>query len=137
MTDAAGSVEVQRYGAQSVIDLSSAIVCRQVVQRCVILQRFANRQERVVAAALRNISEAHRHPVARDCFAKPAHRSFLAAHEPRRAEQKSRLPRASRADEPNDLSALELEAYSLERAHRHGTAARTGTKRLAEAVNDE
>src|ERR1700694_1781787 len=115
-----GRVYLKRNFAQCGIDLRGAMCRRQVVQRRVVLERFANGEEGVVAGALRTVGEAGWHVVSGDLLAEPRDRAVVAAEKSRQAEQECRFSGSRPADQANDLAAIDIKIHFAKRGDRSG-----------------
>src|SRR5437588_3001801 len=101
--------------------LRGAVGGREVVQRRVVLESFADGEERVIAGALRSVGEAGGNVVAGDLFAEPADSAFVGAEQTGETKQKSGFARTGAADEPDYFAGVDVERDVSQRRHRHRT----------------
>src|SRR5687768_13802410 len=137
MPDATARVEMERYCPQSLLDLTRAVVRGQIVQRSVVLERHAYREQRIVAGTLQYVGATHRDAAACYGLAEPAHASLFTTHQARGAKHEGGFPRARRADEPDDFPSLDLHRHPAQRVNSHGAPVRTRTESLGKTVDNK
>src|ERR1700674_967905 len=105
---------------------------RQVVERRVVLERFAHREKGVVARALRNVGESWRHVVSGYLLTEPGDRAVVATKKSRKTEQQRRFSGSRPADQTDDLTAIHVEIHFAKRRDRGCATARAGQISLGE-----
>src|SRR6266550_4782375 len=103
------------------LHLRGAVGGRKVVQRRVVLERFADGEERVIGGALWSVGEAGGNVVAGDLFAEPADSAFVGPDQTGEAKQESRFARARPADESDYFAGVDVERDVAQCGHRHRT----------------
>src|ERR1700682_2897922 len=91
---------------------------RKVVQRRIVLERFANGEKRVIARALRNVGESGWHVVPGDLLAEPGDRAVIAAEKSCQTEQQRRFSGSWLPDEADDLATIHIEIHLAKRGDR-------------------
>jgi hypothetical protein len=107
---ASRGVDVETDFSQRCFHLGGAVRSGEIMKRRVVLERFANGEERIVASALGDVGQAGRNVMSRDLFAEPIDRALVGLEEAGEAEEQCGFSGAWPSDESNDLAATYVEA---------------------------
>src|SRR6059058_1670669 len=109
--------------AQRGLHLGGAVRGREVVKRRIVLERFADGEERVViTGSLRDIGEPWWKVVPRYLFTEPGDAAFVWAEQSGETEQQCRLSGARSAHESDDFTGVHIKRDVAQ--SRHGRRAR-------------
>src|SRR5438105_5979675 len=119
-------MNVQTDLPQRRFHLRGAVGGRQLMQRCVILERFADCEERVIPGALWDIGEPWWHVVSRYLFAEPCDGASVRAQQTGETKQESGFTGAGPSDEADDLAGVNVERDIAQCGNGHRTDFGTG-----------
>lgn len=119
------------------LDLAGATRRGEIVKSRIVLEGFADGEERVVAGALRDVGKPDWNVMSGQLLAEPADAAAVGSQQTTQTEKERGLSGIGPADESDDFTALDLEGDVPQRGDRDSTRTRAGTVGLVQTFDGQ